>query len=135
MEAVMDHPLLFLRRVLIVDAATSAACGLLLLVDTPLFADLFGLPAALLREVGIIFLPFAALVAVLATRDTISTAGVWIVILGNIAFVLASVALLTGGFVSPTRLGEAFVIAQAVVVAVIAEAEYLGLRKAERLAA
>jgi hypothetical protein len=131
----MDHPSLFLRRVLIVDAASSAACGLLLLLDTQLFADLFGLPAALLREIGIIFLPFAALVAALATRQAVPTAGVWIVICGNVAFVLASVALLTGSFVSPTVLGEAFVIAQAVVVAIIAEAEYLGLRKAGRLAA
>jgi hypothetical protein len=131
----MDHRSLFLRRVLIVDAATSAACGLLLLIDTQLFADLFGLPAALLRETGIIFLPFAALVAVLATRETISLTGVWIVIAGNIAFVLASISLLMGAFVSPTLLGKAFVIAQAVIVAIIAEAEYLGLRKVGRLAA
>ena len=62
----------------------------------------------------------------LATSETVSSAGVWSTILGNIAFVIASVVLLTGGFVSSTLLGGALVIAQAIVVAVIAEAEHLG---------
>jgi hypothetical protein len=54
---------------------------------------------------------------------------VWIVILGNVAWVLDSALVLVGGFEHPTALGTAYVIAQAVVVAVLAELELTGLRK------
>jgi hypothetical protein len=42
---------------------------------------------------------------------------------------LDSVLLLFTGWVEPTGLGEVFVIAQAVVVAVVAELELVGLRR------
>jgi len=131
----MQPSSLFLRRVLLLDAAASVACGLLMLADTALLAELTALPAALLREAGAILLPFAAVVAYLGTRQAIPRQGVIAVIACNVVWVVGSVALLAGGFVAPTALGHAFVIAQAVAVAVLAEAEYLGLRKAAAFAA
>ncbi|HKU44254.1 MAG TPA: hypothetical protein VJR89_39110, partial [Polyangiales bacterium] len=53
----------------------------------------------------------------------------WVAVIGNAAWVLASVLLVVDGPESLTKLGSAFVIAQAVVVAVAAELEYVGLRK------
>jgi glucose uptake protein GlcU len=58
---------------------------------------------------------------------------VWGVVIGNAIWVLDSVLLLLSGSVQPTAIGTAYVIAQAVVVAVIAELEFTGLRKTSRL--
>ena len=65
-----------------------------------------------------------------AARERISAAGVWLVIVGNGLWVLASLALLFA--VSPTVLGYAFVIGQALIVAVLAEMEYAGLKRTTR---
>ena len=51
----------------------------------------------------------------------------WVVILGNAGWVVGSVLVLL--LASPTAIGYAFVIAQAVVVVFLAELEYMGLRK------
>jgi hypothetical protein len=52
-----------------------------------------------------------------------------IVIAGNAAWTLASIALLFSGAVTPNGLGQAFVVAQAVVPGTLAELQYLGLRR------
>ena len=118
----------FVRRVLFVDAATCVATGLFLALLAVPLAPVLGLDANLLLYAGLALLPIAAFIAWVATRERISPAGVWLVIIGNGLWVLASLALLFA--VSPTPLGYAFVIAQALVVAALAEFEYVGLRKA-----
>lgn len=117
----------FIRRVLFVDAATCAGTGLFLALLAAPLAPFLGLPAELLLYAGLALLPIAAFIAWVATRDEISAAGVRLVIVGNAAWVLASLALLFA--VSPTMLGYAFVIGQALIVAALAEMEYVGLRK------
>jgi hypothetical protein len=52
-----------------------------------------------------------------------------IVIAGNAAWTLASIALLFSGAVTPNLLGEAFVVIQAIVVGTLAELQFIGLRK------
>jgi hypothetical protein len=121
----------FLRRILLADAATSAATGVLLLADAGLLAELLALPADLLRFSGIVLLPFAALVALLATREHLPRRAVWAVIAANALWALGSVLLLVSGWIEPAALGIAFVLAQALVVALFAEAEYVGLRRTE----
>ena len=54
---------------------------------------------------------------------------IWIVIVGNAAWMLGSIALLFSGAVTPNLLGEAAVAMQAIVVGVFAELQYVGLRK------
>jgi succinate dehydrogenase hydrophobic anchor subunit len=67
---------------------------------------------------------------VFAVRHTPSMPwAAWTVVLGNAAWVLGSVLLLVAGFEHPTTLGMAYVIAQAVIVAIIAELEYTGLKR------
>jgi hypothetical protein len=51
------------------------------------------------------------------------------VIVTNALWAAASVVLLLSGWVAPTALGYAFVIAQAAVVAVFGELQYTGLRR------
>jgi hypothetical protein len=125
----------FLRRVLLVDAAASAATGLLMVVGAGLLQGLLELPASLLQSAGFILLPFAALVAWLATRQQPWRAAVWAVIIANALWTLESIALLLSGSFAPNVLGQVFVVAQAAVVVVLAELEYFALRRAPAVAA
>lgn len=125
----------FLRNVLLADAATSAACGLLMGAGAGTLEPLLGLPAALLRPAGIALLPFAAIVAVIATRVHVVRPAVWAVIVLNAAWAVESVLLLVSGWVAPTSFGDAFVVAQAAVVAAFAELEFFGVRRAAPVAA
>jgi len=117
----------YLRRVLYADTATCIATGALLTLDAAPLSPLLGLPAALLLYSGLSLFPIAAFMLWVATRRDIPRPGAWLVVIGNAAWVIGSVAVLAG--LSPTTLGYAFVIAQAVVVALLAELEYAGLRK------
>jgi hypothetical protein len=120
----------FLRRVLLLDAVTSVACGLLMTLGAGLLDRLLGLPSALLLEAGLLLFPFAALVVYAATRRQPSRPLIWLVIASNVLWAIDSIALLLSGWVAPTLLGEVFVVAQAVVVAVFAELEFFGMRRA-----
>ena len=124
----------FLRRVLMIDAATSAACGLLMTAGSGFLSPLLNLPQSLLTEAGLLLFPFAALVWYTATRSSVPRALVWVVIASNALWAIDSIALLLSGWVAPNMLGEAFVLAQAIVVAVLAELEYFGLRRAPAMA-
>jgi len=62
-----------------------------------------------------------------ALRQRLSRAGAGLVVAGNAAWVAGSVALLVAA--APTGLGYAFVIAQALAVALLAELEFIGLRR------
>jgi hypothetical protein len=124
-----SHSSSFLRRVLLADAIVSGGTGLLLMGGGGLVKDLLGLPVTLMQYAGFSLLPFAALVAWIAMRDTISRPAVWAIIAYNALWAADSILLLLTGWVSPTALGVAFVIAQAVVVAGFAELQYVGLRR------
>ncbi len=94
-----------------------------------------GVPATLLRYAGWSLVPFAILVASLASREAPPRAGVLTVVGLNAAWVAASVLLLLPGWIHPTGLGYAFILGQAGAVAVLAEMQYAGLRNASALAA
>ena len=118
----------FLRRALILDALASGATALLMIAGAGLVESLLGLPAALLRGAGLVLVPYAAFVVYAGTRDIISRSAVWMIIVANMAWAAASALLLVSGWVAPAALGYAFVIAQAVVVALLGELQYMGLR-------
>ena len=117
----------FLRRALYVDAATCVATGALMSLDAAPLATLLGLPAALLFWSGVSLFPIAAFMLWVASRRDIPRPGAWLVICGNAGWVAGSALVLLAN--APTALGYAFVIAQAVVVALLAELEYAGLRR------
>ena len=120
----------FLRRILWLDAATCLACGTLLAAGAPVLDGLFGLPVPLLRVAGISLFPVAAFIVWLAARARLSPALVWVVIVGNVIWAADSILLLFTPWVAPTLLGTAFVVAQALVVIGLAQAERVGLRSA-----
>ena len=119
----------FLRNVLVLDAAASGVTGLLLVAGAGVLEDLLGLPAALLREAGLILIPYVAFVAWVGTREPIARGAVWAIIAANALWALASVGLLVSGLVGPTALGYIFVMAQAIVVALLGELQYAGLKR------
>ena len=104
--------------------------GAMLVLGAETLANLLGLPQALLRYSGLSLFPFAAFVAWVATRQALWRVGVWAVIGCNVLWAVDSVLLLMPGWVAPAMLGYAFVIAQAAFVVVLAELEYVGLRRA-----
>jgi hypothetical protein len=125
----MIHPSLFLRRAILADAIYSGASAVLFTLGASELAPWLSLPEALLRETGVFLIAYAALVGWLGTRQAMPKPLVVIVIAGNAAWTLASIALLFSGAVTPNLLGEAFVVAQAIVVGALAELQYVGLRR------
>jgi hypothetical protein len=126
------QPQSWLRRVLLADAVFSGITGVLLTAGAPFFAELLVLPEPLLRFVGLIVLPYAAFVAVVATRKQMHPAAVWAIILLNALWALDSIALLFTGWVAPNLLGSGFVVVQAVIVALFAEMQFLALRRSSQ---
>ena len=93
------------------------------------------LPAALLREAGILLVPIGVFVAYVGLRRELSRRLVWAVIVLNAIWVVDSFVLLGTGWVAPTLLGKVFVVGQAVVVAGFAELEFFGVRGVLRASA
>ena len=108
----------------------TGATALLLLLAAGMLARLLAVPESLLRYAGIALVPFVAFVAVVARRPVVPHATLLAIIGLNVAWVAASVWLLLGGRIQPNALGYAVIIAQAVAVALFAEIQYVGLRRA-----
>jgi hypothetical protein len=125
----MINPSLFLRRAIQADAIFSGASAVLLTLGASELAPLLNLPEALLSETGLFLIAYTALVGWLGTRQAMPKALVVIVITGNAAWAVASIALLFSGTVTPNLLGEGFVVIQAIVVGALGELQYVGWRR------
>jgi hypothetical protein len=125
----------FLRSVLHADALISGAAGLLMMLGAPLLSPLLELPAELLFWAGLILLPFVAMLVVIARRATVSKLVMIDIIAINALWVVGSFGLLLSGVVTPNALGIAFVVGQALAVAVFAELQFSGIRRADAVAA
>lgn len=119
----------FIRRTLLLDAAMSGACAVLLIAGAGTLADLLGLPEDLLFISGLILVPFVGMLVWLMRAGSPSAIGVRAIIAINVAWVAASAVLLVSGLVDPTPLGTAFVIVQAAAVLVFAELQIIALRR------
>ena len=119
----------FLKRVLLLDAASCLGMALGLVAGAAALAGPLGLPPALLRGAGISLIPIGLFMALVATRIAPPAALVWLIILGNAGWVAQSLGLIA---ISPTvsPLGTAFVGAQAAFVTLLMVLEYAGLRRA-----
>jgi hypothetical protein len=125
----MINPSSFLRRAIQADAIFSGVSAVLLTFGAGELAPLLNLPEALLRETGLFLIAYTALVGWLGARQSMPKAVVAIVIAGNAAWTLASIALLLSDAVTPNLLGEAAIVMQAIVVGALAELQYIGLRR------
>lgn len=129
----MMIPSLFLRRALQADAIFSGVGAVMFSLGAGALARLCDLPEPLLRETGLFLIAYAAFVGWLGLRESLPRILVGIVVVGNAAWTLASIALLFSGAVTPNLLGEALVAAQAIVVGALAELQFIGLRRSSDL--
>jgi hypothetical protein len=121
----------FLRNVLLADAASCLATGALQVAFTQALAELTQLPAPLLLATGWFLLAYAAVAALVATRQPIPRALVWVFVAGNLAWAAVCAALLVARPFAPTLFGQAWIVAQAVTVVVLAELQWMGLRRGQ----
>ena len=124
-----------LRHLLVFDAATCSVMGLALTLGRGPLAELMATPPALLFYAGLSLFPIAAFMLVVAARTALFPAGVPLVVLGNAAWVAASLWLLVSGWIEPNALGHAFIAGQALAVAGLAVMEYTAFRRAPLAAA
>lgn len=118
-----------LRFALLLDAAASAATGLLMVGGHAVLSPWLGLPVALLLGAGLVSLPYALGLFVLARREHIPAFLAWAVVGFNALWAVESVGVLVLGWVQPNSWGLAFVLAQAAAVVVFAELQWWGLRR------
>lgn len=117
-----------LRTALLADAGISGAAGLLMALAAGPLSNLLAIPSALLFWAGIICIASAALMAFTGTREPVPSALAWLIVVGNVGWVLASIAL-AAGIIKPNALGVAFILAQAATVAWLTWMEYAGLKQ------
>jgi hypothetical protein len=125
----MIQPSQFLRRAIQADAIFSGVSAVLLTFGAAELAPWLNLPEALLRETGLFVIAYTALVGWLGTRQAMPKPLVLIVIAGNAAWAIASIALLFSSAVTPNVLGEVFVAMQAIAVGALGELQYIGFRR------
>lgn len=125
----MINPSPFLRCALLLDAVVSGVSALALTFDATALASLFSLPEALLRESGVFLIAYTMFVGWLGSRVVMHRGLVTLVIAGNVAWTIASIALLLSGAVSPNLAGEVVIAAQAIGTGLFAELQYIGLRR------
>lgn len=117
-----------IRKILLLDALTGLAMGLLLVASAGFLSTLLGLPQDFVFGAGATVLLFFVMLW-LASRAGVGAKPpifvTWLVMLGNAAWVVASVLTITVWF-SPTLPGAAFVGFQALVVLVLTAMEYRG---------
>jgi hypothetical protein len=118
----------FLRRVLLADGVICVVTGALLTLDAGMLSGPLGLPVALLFYAGAVLFPIAAFILALLIRRAVPAGMIWLLIVGNLIWTADSLLLLATPWVAPTPLGVVFIVAQAVAVAAIASAEWIGLR-------
>lgn len=124
-----------LRQALLLDALASGAMGLVMTAASGLIAGLLDLPAPFVLYVGVFLIAFAAFLLVLRRQQRPSPALVWLVIIGNAGWVIASIALLLTDLIAPNTLGIVVIVAQALAVAVFTELELVGQRRIAAVAA
>lgn len=125
----------FLKTTLRLDAAVSGAAALLMAAGAGLLGPFLGLPVPLLFWAGLALFPFVALLVTVARRENASRIVLFDIVLINAAWVFASFAVLVFGIVEPNVLGVAFVVAQALAVALFAVLQVSALRQAEEAVA
>ena len=117
-----------LQNVLLLDAATCVGAGALMAFGSSFFGGLTGIPVPLLFWAGLILFPIAALMAYAGLQAMPPRPIVWLIVLGNIGWVIASLCVFA--FIAPNALGYVFILAQAATVGVLALLEHSALQRA-----
>lgn len=121
-----------LRTVIAVDAAACGLAGAGLALDAAFVAPIAGAPAAVLQPLGLFLIAYAAVLAFLASRRDLPRAVVWTLVAFNVAWAIESVMAPLLGWAQPTSLGLTLILVQAAGALLVADLQFLALRKARR---
>jgi hypothetical protein len=110
------------------DALVSGVSGLVAAAGATALDGALGVPAAFLVVLGIFLLAYAGWLLLLARRGA-PAPGAKAVIAGNALWVGASVVAVVADWLTLTTAGTVVALAQAAAVALIAEAQWVGLRR------
>ena len=122
-------PSTLLRLALRLDAGVSLASGLLLCAAPGFLSERFALSPNLLLVVGLVCLPYAALLWRLARRPQLASGGVIALVVGNLLWADAALLLMFGYGATPNALGQAYLATHVVATATFAVLQWLGLRR------
>lgn len=126
MRNIQPSPLL--KAALTADALVSGAVAALQLIGGQSLASWLALPQPLLTATGAFLVAYAVVLLVLARSRSVVSPLVWIIVLGNLGWALACIALLATGSLTTGFLGTVFVLVQAAAVLVFAALEYKGMK-------
>lgn len=118
------------RQAVLADGVISGAMGALLIVAASPLSGLLGISAGFLFWVGVALMPWMLALLLIGRKDQLGARAVETVIALNALWVVTSIGLILFGPFEMTALGIAFVVAQALAVAVFAELQFFGLKRA-----
>jgi hypothetical protein len=122
-----------IQKIMGLDGLTCLGAGVLMAAAGAPIAALTELPQLLLFWAGLALLPVAVLFFVMSRMAPLPKPLLWIAVLGNLAWLVASIGVLA--MVPANALGAAFVLAQAAVVAVLTVLEARSMSTRTPLAA
>lgn len=115
-----------LRLAMRVDAIFVGITGVILLAAAGWFSDLTGLPKSIEYGVGIFSVGYGIVVFALAAMDRVRPAGIGTAVANALCTVIAVAAVLT---MTLTTAGGVIVIATGIYTAVMAEWQFIGVRR------
>ena len=121
----------FLRSVLKLDAAACLAMAAAVLPAAGMLQEPLGIEAAVLSAPAASLIPIGLFILWLGTRREAHAALVWLVILGNLGWAIASFAA-AAELAGITALGQLLVAGQGAAVLGLAIAEWAGLRSSRQ---
>jgi hypothetical protein len=117
-----------LSRWLLADAAMSGGAGLALAAGGAWLDGVLGASTGLLIGIGVFLVAYAAFLVVIA-RIGAPAPAVWLVVVGNMVWVAASVFVVVADTLTLTTTGNVLTLAQAAAVALIADLQLLALKR------
>ncbi len=127
--SLLIEPGAFLRHVLKADALLSAGTAVALTLGSGVLAPAAGLPQTMLLLVGIALIPWVAFLLWVATRPALPRSAVWAVIVLNLVWVLDCALLAFGIGFEATPFGRGFAAVNALGTLLLADLQFVGLRR------
>lgn len=118
----------FLRFAMRLDAVVSGVVGLAGLALAPRIAELSGTTPAVEYSLSAFFVAYGIAVYALSRVTNVRTPGI-LVTVGNVAFTVAAVAVVLAGVWPLTTTGVVLTLGSGVFTLVMADLQYLGLRR------
>lgn len=118
----------FLRLAMRADAIIVFVAGVALLAAAGWFADLTGLPRSVEVGVGVFSVVYGVVVIALAALDRVRPGGIGTIV-ANLVCTVIAVAVVLAGVFDLTGIGIALVLGTGLYTLVMAELQYVGVRK------